>query len=121
MIVVIFSGLVSIYVIIRLIWPMGRTLRSRLAASFALLLVSQYHSIIRSFSGTLASPEVPAQLIMFCGWLYGAFLLAASLCLLKDVGIFISFVLRKAGLTAGSPLKNRAVLYIIGLASLFLS
>lgn len=121
MIIFIFSAILCIYLIARLIWPLGNSLKARLAASFALLLISQYHNLFRLFSGTLASPELPTSLIMLCGWLYVSFLLAATFCLLRDIGIFISFLLRKAGLLTGSPLKSKRILAAVCILSPVLS
>lgn len=122
MIIFVFSGLISIYVVARLIWPMGLGLKTKLLASFFLLLVSQHHAIIRTFSGSLASPEVPAWIIMVCGWLYGAFILAAALCLLKDLGILCTFLLRPIiGISVVGFLKSRSVLYGIVVIALSLS
>jgi len=122
MVVHLFSAIVSIYVIARLVWPLPRSRKGKVLASLVVfVLISQHHLFTSLFFGTLASPEIPGGLIMFFGWMYGAFLLAGAFCLIRDIGVFLLFVLRKFGFPAGNLLSGKKVSYFICVAALVLS
>ncbi len=67
--------------------PLGRAARRGLG--LAVMLLSQYHLITRTFFGTLASPELPRSLLILSGGLFSALILLAALVLLRDVGLVL--------------------------------
>jgi predicted MPP superfamily phosphohydrolase len=91
----VFSGLICIYIVCRLIPALPWSLASKCAVALAMLLVSQVHLFNRIFSGNLASPELPFGVVAGMGWLFGALVLLGIFLLLKDLGVFLLFVLGK--------------------------
>ncbi|AOR65658.1 metallophosphoesterase [Pectobacterium wasabiae] len=101
------TGLIALYVIWRLVWRLrvGAPVKRMLAVS--LLLVSQHHLITRTFFGTMASPEVPAFVLMLLGWAFGALLISAFLLLAVDLlGVLGRFLSQ----SVGNVLLNNMVL-----------
>jgi len=81
----VFTGLISLYVIWRFVLPLPISKSGRLVLSVALLAIAEHHLVTRSFFGSMASPEIPASLLMALGWLFGSLLLLAMLLLVRDV------------------------------------
>ncbi|GKW14726.1 metallophosphoesterase [Pectobacterium carotovorum subsp. carotovorum] len=101
------TGLIALYVIWRLVWRLRVGVPVKRILALLLLLVSQHHLITRTFFGTMASPEVPAFVLMFLGWAFGALLISAFLLLAIDL---IGVVGRLLSRSAGQVLLNNMVL-----------
>ncbi|AYD64873.1 metallophosphoesterase [Achromobacter sp. B7] len=94
----VFTGLISLYVIWRFVLPLSLSRPAKGALSLLLLGVAEHHLVTRNFFGSMASPEVPATLLMALGWAFGALLLLAMLLLLRDVvGVVVYVFSRKRG------------------------
>jgi predicted MPP superfamily phosphohydrolase len=91
----IFSGLICFYIVFRLIPALPWSFVSKCAVAFVVLLISQVHLFNRIFFGNLASPEQPFGVVAGMGWLFGALVLLGVFLLLKDLGVFLLFVLGK--------------------------
>ena len=115
------TGLIGAYAAGRfapaLPWPVA----AKWLMALALLAISQQYLVTRSFFGSLASPEAPFGVLAFMGWLFGALLLLSSFLLLKDVGVFLFFVLRK--ITGLPPIGLSAAWWtsLLGISALALS
>ncbi|WP_332608214.1 metallophosphoesterase [Achromobacter sp. ESBL13] len=81
----VFTGLISLYVIWRFVLPLSLSRPAKAVLALLLLGVAEHHLVTRNFFGSMASPEVPATLLMALGWAFGALLLLAMLLLLRDV------------------------------------
>lgn len=79
------TGLVAVYVIWNVIWRSPRHALINYGLAVAAILASQHHLITRLFFGSMASPEVPAPVLMFAGWGFGALLISAVLALMLDL------------------------------------
>ncbi|QYJ24337.1 metallophosphoesterase [Achromobacter sp. ES-001] len=94
----VFTGLISLYVIWRFVLPLSLSRPAKGVLSLLLLGVAEHHLVTRNFFGSMASPEVPATLLMALGWAFGALLLLAMLLLLRDVvGVVVYVFSRKRG------------------------
>lgn len=92
------SGIIGLYVVLRFVWPLPWRQTYKALLAVVLLLAANHHLISKQFFGSIASPEVPAAVIMALGWVYGTVLLLAVLLLVKDVVGALCFVFfRKLG------------------------
>lgn len=91
------TALIALYVICRYIWPMPWHKTIKKLAAIILLLTAEHHLITRNFFGSMASPEIPAAVIIGLGWAFGTLLLIALLQIIKDLsGTFIYIFSRTA-------------------------
>ncbi len=113
----VFTGLISLYVIWRFVLPLSLSRPAKILLSLLLLGAAEHHLVTRNFFGSMASPEVPATLLMVLGWLFGALLLLAMLLLLRDVaGVVVYAFSRPRGrrlLAARAWGKGAAVLALM--------
>lgn len=113
----VFTGLISLYVIWRFVLPLSLSRPAKILLSLSLLGAAEHHLVTRNFFGSMASPEVPATLLMALGWLFGALLLLAMLLLLRDVaGVVVYAFSRPRGrrlLAARAWGKGAAVLALM--------
>lgn len=94
----VFTGLISLYVIWRFVLPLPLSKPGKLLLSIALVAIAEHHLVTRNFFGSMASPEVPATVLMGLGWLFGSLLLLAMLLLARDVaGLLIALFSRARG------------------------
>ena len=112
---------ISLYVGWRFVLPLPIASEWRWLAALALLAVSQQHLVIRTFFGSLASPELPSGVLALLGWLFGAFILLAAFLLLKDAVAVGLFVLDKAGVVQGWSVFDVRWAYGAGIAALVFS
>ncbi|WP_323025042.1 metallophosphoesterase [Castellaniella sp.] len=92
------TGTIWLYVLARFVWPLPWGIGARAVLAFVLFLVAQYHWFVRSFFGSLASPELPQGVLVGLGWAFGSVLLLAMLLLLRDVAAgLVYLVARGAG------------------------
>lgn len=92
---------IFLYVAWRFVLPLPGPAAWKGLAALALLAIAQQHLIVRTFFGSLASPELPYPVLVAVGWLFGAFILLAALLLLKDAAAVLLLLAAKAGLSAG--------------------
>ncbi len=92
-----FPALIGLYVVWRFIpmLPVGIFWKWLIAIS--IMLVSQYHLINRLFLGGMA-PEAPFMVLVFGGWLFGAFILLTVFLLLIDCLALFFWITHKTGL-----------------------
>ena len=79
------SGCIFIYLLFRFVLPLPLGRRAKLAAGLLLFFVSQQHVLSRLFFGSLASPELPAPVLMFQGWTFISLVFLLLLVILRDV------------------------------------
>ncbi|MEQ9994638.1 metallophosphoesterase [Pectobacterium versatile] len=101
------TGLIALYVIWRLVWRLRVGVPVKRILAVLVLLASQHHLITRTFFGTMASPEVPAFVLMLLGWAFGALLISAFLLLAIDL---LGIVGRLLSRSVGQTLLNNMVL-----------
>nr|WP_255469065.1 metallophosphoesterase [Achromobacter sp. UMC46] len=78
--------------------PLSLSKPAKALLSVALLAVAEHHLVTRNFFGSMASPEIPATLLMVLGWLFGSLLLLAMLLLARDLaGMAVYAVSRERG------------------------
>lgn len=112
------TGIISLYVIIRLIFPLSVSWEFKLILAILILLVAQYHFFNRYFFGGMASPDLPYPVLLFCGWLFVAFILLFLLLLIKDCFALFFWLLRLLKLPATMPFS--ALQWSVGLTGLAL-
>lgn len=81
----VFTALIALYVIWRFVWPLRWSKAARVALAGLVLLAAEHHLITRNFFGTMASPEVPHQVLVVLGWAFGALILLGILLLIRDI------------------------------------
>ncbi|MEQ9745162.1 metallophosphoesterase [Pectobacterium actinidiae] len=115
------TGLIALYVIWRLVWRLRVGVPVKRILALLLLLVSQHHLITRTFFGTMASPEVPAFVLMFLGWAFGALLISAFLLVAIDlIGVVGRLLSRSAGQVLLNNMALRGGVFVVamGLAAI---
>lgn len=85
MLIHLISGLIFLYLFVRLILPLPTGRAVKAGAGFLLLLVTQQHFLIRTFFGSMASPELPPTMIMVLGWSFVSLILLLALTLFRDL------------------------------------
>ena len=73
----IITGLICVYLVLRLVKPAAWSVRRKCCAALILLFISQYHLFVRIAFGTLVSPEWPLAVQWVMGALFGGFILLA--------------------------------------------
>lgn len=79
------GGVLALYVIRRLVWPIRCPARFRWILAGVVLLSSQHHLVTRTFFGSMPSPEVPSFVLIVLGWAFGSLVLSACLLFIADV------------------------------------
>lgn len=103
------TGLIALYVIWRLVWPLHCARGIKWTIVFAVMLSSQHHLVTRTFFGSMAAPEVPSYLLIFFGWVFGSLLVSASLMLIIDIGSASLRVLRPRGASLTARIRQHLV------------
>ncbi|MDR1397379.1 MAG: metallophosphoesterase [Desulfarculales bacterium] len=80
-----FTGFIFIFLLCRFVLPLPLSPRQKMAAGALLFVLSQQNAFIRSFSVSMASPEVAPSLLVFMGASTAALLFLAILVLLRDI------------------------------------
>lgn len=92
------TALIALYVIWRFVWPLTWPAKAKALLAAVVLLAAEHHLVTRTFFGTMASPEVPAAVLMVLGWAFGALILLALFLFIKDVaGLALSVFSRSRG------------------------
>lgn len=98
-----FTFIIWAYVLWRFVLPLPVREGLKWLLASVLLLVSQHHLVSRNFFGTLASPELPFEVLVVLGCLFGTLILLAIFLLIKDLGTIILRLLRRAGIGLALP------------------
>jgi len=109
-------SLPCLYVLIRWLWPLPLSGRTKLAGAVVLLLASQYHLWSRLSSGSVFSPEFPRFLVILFNWAFGAILLLAVFQLLLDAGAAVVALVRRRRVPIAARLR-----VAIGVAAMLLA
>ncbi|NYT65417.1 metallophosphoesterase [Alcaligenaceae bacterium] len=113
------SAVIGVYTVIRFVLPLPWCKTNKALFAALLFLLAQHHLIEKRIFGSIASPEMPAAVIMLLGWAYGAVLLLAMLLVIRDVvGLLCYACSRKLG---KALLSGHGVLYGTGLLVMLLS
>jgi len=88
-------SLPCLLVLVRWLWPLPLSTKSKVASAVVLVLVSQYHLWSRLSSGSVFSPEFPKGLVILFNWGFGAILLLAVFQLLVDAGALIAMAIQR--------------------------
>lgn len=117
----VFTGLISLYVIWRFVLPLSISKPAKALLAVLLLAVAEHHLVTRNFFGSMASPEIPATLLMALGWLFGSLLLLAMLLLARDLaGLAVYAVSRERGrrLWAAARWRQGAAVLAVALSAI---
>jgi len=107
------AGLIFVYALFRLILPWRANGTVKLLAAILLFLVSLQHVLIRYVSGGMASPELPAPLLLVSGWSFASLLFLFLLLLVRDAFLLVRRLFRGARKRADpsfSPGRRQALL-----------
>jgi len=111
--------LAFLYVLARLVLPLPWSVAGRAALAVVLLVVSKYHLLQVWTFGTMYSPEMPRPVVLVMGWLFVAFFLMIVLTALFDLGLALSWAVRKgSALTITARTRGR---YAVMIGALLLS
>ncbi|CAB3901777.1 3',5'-cyclic adenosine monophosphate phosphodiesterase CpdA [Achromobacter mucicolens] len=111
------TAFIALYVIWRFVWRLRWPAAGKLLLSALVLLAAEHHLITRTFFGTMASPEVPAAVLMALGWAFGALILLAVFLFVSDVaGLAVSLFSRRRGRALLGCPRLRAVSAVAALA-----
>lgn len=97
----IITGLICVYLVLRLVKPAAWSIRRKCCAALILLFISQYHLFIRIAFGTLVSAEWPLAVQWVMGALFGGFILLAVFTLFADI---LAVIHRRLGFARTIPL-----------------
>ncbi len=117
----IFATIIGVYVALRLVPPLRWKTVSKWIAGIFVVLVSQYHFLVRMFFGTMASPELPTWVMIAAGWLFGSFFLLALFFLGKDLFSFVTLLWRRIRRTEKPPFPPNRVNAVLLVTALVLS
>lgn len=112
-------GIIGLYVIWRFVWPLPLGITSKLLLAAVVLLTAGHRLVTRSFFGTMASPEVPAVVIIMLGWAFGTLILLAAFLLIKDLAGLLAYPLFRG--LGRSLLSATGLVYSVGLAAAILA
>ena len=114
------TAIIALYVIWRFVWPLPMSKACRSGLGVVLLLIAEHHLVTRTFFGSMASPEVPGEVLVVLGWAFASLILLALLLLIRDlVGIVVWALRGRTGrvLLGGSRLGIALGLISMGLAA----
>ncbi|OKA19999.1 metallophosphoesterase [Pseudomonas versuta] len=115
----IITAFIALYVIWRFVWPLPMSKACRSGLGVVLLLIAEHHLVTRTFFGSMASPEVPGEVLVVLGWAFASLILLALLLLIRDLaGIAVWPLSRK---TARALLGGRRLGIALGLISMGLA
>lgn len=113
------TAFIALYVMGRFIWPLRVSLPCKWVLSALMLLVAEHHLITRNVFGSMASPELPGEVLIALGWAFGSLIVLALLLLVRDViGLLTYFVSPQNG---RELLRNRRLNAALGIISVGLS
>ncbi|MDR3177105.1 MAG: metallophosphoesterase [Desulfovibrio sp.] len=90
------SGLIFLYLLVRLILPLRVRAALKSAAGIALFAVSQQHLLLRSFAGSLASPEAPSWVLILQSLLFSTLLFLFLAVLARDFALLVRGIAKRA-------------------------
>jgi len=90
-------SLPSVYVVIRVLWPLPWPIAFKLVIAAALLAAGQFHFWNRLSSGSVFSPEFPRGVVILFNWAFGAIALLAVMQVVLDVVSVASRALPRGG------------------------
>lgn len=94
----IITSLLSLYLVWRVAFPLGKTTAARWALSALLVGLILHYPIIASFWGSLASPEVPREILLTLAVGFMSLLLLALVLLVRDMlGVLVWLVCKNPG------------------------
>ena len=111
---------IALYVIWRFVRPLSVGRAGKIGLGVLLLLIAEHHLVTRTFFGSMASPEVPGQVLVVLGWAFASLILLALLLLIRDlVGIVVWALRGRTGrvLLGGSRLGIALGLISTGLSA----
>ena len=111
---------IALYVIWRFVRPLSVSRAGKIGLGVLLLLIAEHHLVTRTFFGSMASPEVPGQVLVVLGWAFASLILLALLLLIRDlVGIVVWALRGRTGrvLLGGSRLGIALGLISTGLSA----
>lgn len=114
------TAIIALYVIWRFVRPLSVSRAGKIGLGVLLLLIAEHHLVTRTFFGSMASPEVPGQVLVVLGWAFASLILLALLLLIRDlVGIVVWALRGRTGrvLLGGSRLGIALGLISTGLSA----
>lgn len=88
-----------LYLLWRLVWPLPLRMSVKTTIAIVLLLVSQYHLLLKLAFGNMFSPEMPRLLIVIAAGLFSFFVLLLMLTVVSDALKLLWLLCMRRGLT----------------------
>ena len=88
------NAIIALYVIWRFVRPLSVGRAGKIGLGVLLLLIAEHHLVTRTFFGSMASPEVPGQVLVVLGWAFASLILLALLLLIRDLLGIVVWALR---------------------------
>lgn len=88
------TAIIALYVIWRFVRPLSVGRAGKIGLGVLLLLIAEHHLVTRTFFGSMASPEVPGQVLVVLGWAFASLILLALLLLIRDLLGIVVWALR---------------------------
>ncbi|MDR1489216.1 MAG: metallophosphoesterase [Desulfovibrio sp.] len=90
------SGLIFLYLLVRLILTSHVRAAFKCAAGIALFAISQQHLLLRAFAGSLASPEAPSWVLILQSLLFATLLFLFLVVLTRDLVLLVQYLAKRA-------------------------
>ena len=88
------TAIIALYVIWRFVRPLSVGRAGKIGLGVLLLLIAEHHLVTRTFFGSMASPEVPGEVLVVLGWAFASLILLALLLLIRDLLGIVVWALR---------------------------
>lgn len=95
MLIHLMASIAFIYLAVRLVLPLRAGRKTKFALALLLFIVTQQHMVSRFVFGGLASPEIPATLLLAQGWCFLFLLLLLLFTLFRDLVLLVRWVVSK--------------------------
>lgn len=89
------TGLAAIYILWRLVWRLPVSVWIKYPLTLLTIIAAEHHLVTRLFFGSMASPEIPAPLLMVLGWAFGSLLIITGLLLVLDAISLVTWLYNK--------------------------
>lgn len=110
-------SLPSIYVLVRVVWPLPWPLAARIGVASVVLAASQYHQWSRLSSGSVFAPEFPRPIVTLFNWAFGGIALLAVMQLILDIVSLASMALPAGGWAVSTDWRYAEALLAMLLAA----
>ena len=112
------AGVIFFYLLLRFVLPLSISRKAKVVSGAGLLIVSQPHLVMRFFYGGLASPELPANVLLIIVSVFAAVLFFFLLVLLRDLASLFRRFARRGARQVNPPFsRDRRQVMLAGAAA----